>query len=516
MNVEPYRPHPIETFHSAESLQQMQQALAYVRSQLGRHYPLLINGQHVDTPDQVVSTNPSDPTQVIGSSAKATAQHAEQALEGAWQAFSTWKNWPQEDRSRVLLKAAAIMKRRQRELEAWLVMEIGKNFVEASAEVAEAIDFLTYYALMALKYKYPSVPLTPVDGEDNESFYLPLGVGVVIAPWNFPLAIFAGMIAGPIAVGNTIVAKPAEDTVVIGAKLFEILAEAGLPAGVAQFLPGEGREVGAYLVSHPKTRFINFTGSLEVGLRINQEAAVVGAGQLWLKRVFLELGGKDGLIVDETADLDSAAQGAVQSAFGFQGQKCSAASRLIVVDEVHDALMERVLQRAQNLSVGPAHENPDMGPVASAQQESTVRKYLDIGQQEARLALGGQRLEGSGYFFAPTIFTGVNPTDRLAQEEIFGPVLSVLRVPNFATALEVANGTRFGLTGGVYSRKRERLEQARREFHVGNLYLNRKITGALVGVQPFGGFNLSGTDTKAGGPDYLLNFMQMKSVTERF
>jgi 1-pyrroline-5-carboxylate dehydrogenase len=324
------------------------------------------------------------------------------------------------------------------------------------------------------------------------------------------------MTLGPVAVGNTVIAKPAEDTVVIAAKLFEILEEAGLPAGVANFLPGHGSEVGAYLVSHPKTRFINFTGSLEVGLRINEEAAKLAPGQMWLKKVFLELGGKDGLIVDETADLSAAAASVVQSAYGFQGQKCSACSRLIVVDQVHDDLMEQVVERSRKLVVGPAEENPDMGPVASAQQEQTVSKYIGIGAQEGKLALGGKRLEGSGFFFAPTIFDDIAPNARLAQEEIFGPVLSVIRVPDFDAALEVANGTRFGLTGGVFSRSRERLERARQEFQVGNLYFNRKITGALVGVQPFGGFNLSGTNTKAGGPDYLMNFLHMKSVTERF
>lgn len=516
MNVLPYQTQPVETFASREALEQMQQALRQVAAQLGRHYPLIIDGQAVDTPQHLSSINPSQPTQLIGSTARATSAHADAALDAAWKAFAWWKDWPQEDRSRVLLKAAAIMKRRQRELEAWLVYEIGKNFVEAAGEVAEAIDFLEYYARQALKHKYPSVPLTPYPGEDNESFYFPLGAGLVIAPWNFPLAIFAGMIAGPIAVGNTVVAKPAEDTVVIGAKLFEIFQEAGLPAGVANFLPGEGSEVGAYLVEHPRTRFVNFTGSLAVGLQIHERAARLAPGQRWLKRTFLELGGKDAIIVDETAHLDAAAQGIVQSAFGFQGQKCSAASRLIVVDQVHDALLEKVLHLASGLTVGPATENPSLGPVASARQEATVRQYLEVGRHEGQLLLGGHKLEGSGFFIAPTIFAGLAPTARLAQEEVFGPVLSVIRVNDFEEALEVANSTPYGLTGGVFSNHRPHLERARRGFAVGNLYLNRKITGALVGIQPFGGFNLSGTNTKAGGPDYLLNFLQMKSVTERF
>lgn len=515
MTYEPYRPEEIETFQSPHTFEAMRKALAEVKGQFGRHYPLLIGGERVETQEKITSTNPSNPSEVVGYASKAGIAEADAALDAAWKAFKTWKDWPQEHRSRALLKVAQIMKRRQRELEAWLVYEIGKNWVEAAGEVAEAIDFVRYYALNAMKYA-GGAPVTHYPGEDNEAFYIPLGVGVIIAPWNFPLAILTGMCLAPVAVGNTVIAKPAEDTIVIAAKLFEILEEAGIPAGVVNFLPGEGSKVGAYLVQHPRTRFINFTGSLEVGLKINESAARLSPGQIWLKRAFLELGGKDGIIVDETADLGSAAATVLQSAYGFQGQKCSAASRLIVVDKVHDPLMEQIISRAEGLVVGPAEENPDLGPVASAQQENTVLRYIDIGQSEAKLALGGRRLEGSGYFISPTVFTEASPDARISQEEIFGPVLSVIRVPDFDAALEVANGTRFGLTGGVISRDRTRLERARKEFHVGNLYFNRKITGALVGVQPFGGFNLSGTDTKAGGPDYMLNFLQMKSVTERY
>ncbi|WP_243032228.1 L-glutamate gamma-semialdehyde dehydrogenase [Thermus altitudinis] len=516
MTVEPFRNQPIETFGTEEAKREMREALRRVRAEFGRHYGLYIDGAWVDTKERILSLNPSAPSEVVGSTAKAGVAEAEAALEAAWRAFRAWKDWPQEDRSRLLLKAAALMKRRRRELEATLVYEIGKNWLEASAEVAEAIDFLEYYARQALKYKYPSVEVVPYPGEDNESFYIPLGAGVVIAPWNFPIAIFTGMIAGPVAVGNTVVAKPAEDTVVIAAKVFEILHEAGFPPGVVNLLPGKGSEVGAYLVEHPQTRFINFTGSLEVGLWINERAAKLAPGQRWIKRVFLELGGKDAIIVDETADLEAATEGILISAYGFQGQKCSAASRLIVTEKAFEPLMERVLRRAERLVVGPAEENPDLGPVASKAQEEKVLSYVAIGQREGQLVLGGKRLEGEGYFLAPTIFTEVPPTAKIAQEEIFGPVLSVIRVKDFGEALEVANGTLYGLTGGVYSRKREHLERARREFHVGNLYFNRKITGALVGVQPFGGFNLSGTDTKAGGPDYLLHFLQMKTVAERF
>lgn len=515
LTPEPYRPEPVESFASPEKQAEMQKSLAFVKAQLGNHYPLIIGGEKIDTPERLVSTNPSRPSEVIGTTAKATRDHADAALDAAWLAFQDWRKWSQEDRSRAILKAAHIMKRRQREIEAWMVLEIGKNYVEAAAETAEAIDFLNYYATQALKYQ-SGAPVTYFPGEDNSAFYIPLGVGVAITPWNFPFAILAGMIVAPVVVGNTVIAKPAEDTIVLAAKLFEIFEEAGIPRGVVNFLPGVGSDIGAYLVSHPRIRFINFTGSLEVGLHIHQEAAKTAPGQIWLKRTALELGGKNAIIVDESADLDLAAMGIVQSAYGFQGQKCSACSRLLVVEGVHDTLLEKVIARAAKLSVGETDRNPDMGPVASAAQEATVNKYLEIGKGEGQVVLGGKRLEESGFFFEPTVIDNVSPNARIAQEEIFGPVLAVIRVPDFGAAMEAANGTRFGLTGGVFSQKREHLEHARREFMAGNLYFNRKITGALVGVQPFGGFNFSGTDTKAGGPDYLLNFLQMKSVTERY
>ncbi|WP_293174385.1 L-glutamate gamma-semialdehyde dehydrogenase [Oceanithermus sp.] len=517
MTIEPFRNEPILLFKDEAERKAMQAALAEVKAQLGRDYPLIIGGDKVVTADWLPSFDPSDPGRLVGRAAKAGPAEADAALEAAWKAFETWKRWPQEHRSRVLWKAAAIMRRRKFELAAWMVYEVGKNWVEAIADVAEAIDFLEYYGRIALNLKGPeAVPLYPYPGEDNEAFYIPLGAGVSISPWNFPVAIFTGMLAGPIAVGNTVVAKPAEDSSVVAYKVFEILEEAGLPPGVANLLPGVGEEVGAHLVAHPDTRFVTFTGSLEVGLIITETAAKRIPNQRWIKRVVTELGGKDAILVDETADLDLAAQHIVASAYGFSGQKCSAASRLIVVDEVHDLLMEKVTERSEKLVVGPAEENPDLGPVINAEQEAKVLKYIGIGKNEGQLVLGGEKLEGPGFFIAPTVFTGVDPHARIAQEEIFGPVLSTTRVGDFDEGLEVANATRYGLTGGVFSRDRERLERARYEFHVGNLYFNRKITGALVGVQPFGGFNLSGTDSKAGGPDYLHHFVQMKSVTERF
>jgi 1-pyrroline-5-carboxylate dehydrogenase len=516
MHVLPYANEPIETFATSESLQEIQTALRAVKAQFGATYPLLIGGSRLMTDELLTSTNPSAPSEIIGKTAKATREHADAALNTAWSAFENWKLWKQEDRSRVMLKAAQLMRRRKRELEAWLVYEIGKNYVEASAEVAEMIDFTEYYARQALKHVGGLGSLNAYPGEENESFYIPLGAGLTIAPWNFPMALMTGMTVGAIVVGNTVVAKPAEDTVVSLAKVFDILEEAGVPLGVVNYLPGKGADVGAYLVEHPRTRFINFTGSLATGKRINEGAAKIAEGQRWIKRVFLELGGKDAILVDETADLDAAAAAIVQSAFSYQGQKCSACSRLVVVNRAYDSLLERVVERTKKLTVKPADQNPDLGPVCNAEQDAKISKYLDVGKSEGTTLVGGRRLDGEGFFFEPTVFGSIDPRARLAQEEVFGPVVAAIRVRDFSQGLAVVNDSVYGLTGALFSRDRSRLERAKREFHVGNLYFNRKCTGALVGVQPFGGFNLSGTDTKTGGPDYLLQFLQMKAVAERF
>ena len=516
MHVLPYANEPIESFSSQAKLDEMHNALRAVKSQFGKTYPLVINGHKVMTRDLLTSTNPSSPDEIVGKTAKATREHADAALDAAWTAFDSWRLWKQEDRSRLMLKAAQIMRQRKRELEAWLVYEIGKNFVEASAEVAEMIDFTEYYARQALKHVGGLGSLSAVPGEENESFYMPLGAGLTIAPWNFPMALMTGMTVGAIVVGNTVVAKPAEDTIVSLAKIFDIFEEAGLPPGVVNYLPGVGSDVGSYLVEHPRTRFVNFTGSLATGKRINEAAARVVDGQRWIKRVFLELGGKDSILVDETADLDAAALGVIQSAYGYQGQKCSACSRLIVVDSVYDSLIERVVERAKKLTVKAADQNPDLGPVCNRAQDGKVREYLEIGRSEGKLLVGGKRLDGEGFFIEPTIFGDIRPGARLAQEEVFGPVLAAIRVKDFDEGLKVANDTLYGLTGALFSNDRSRIHLARRDFHVGNFYVNRKCTGALVGVQPFGGFNLSGTDTKTGGPDYLLQFLQMKAVAERF
>ncbi len=505
-------------FSQPANARAFQAALAQVASELGRTYPIVIGGERLTTNMSFDSINPAKPTQVIGRFAQADVALVERALDAAAQAFATWRNVPAEARARYLLKAAALMRRRKHEFSAWLVYEIGKSWAEADADTAEAIDFLEFYAREAIRLGGPQ-PVIPYPGRENELRYIPLGVGVVIPPWNFPNAILTGMTAAALAAGNTVVLKPSSAAPTIGYKVVELFNdELRLPPGVLNYLPGPGSRVGDALVAHPKTRFIAFTGSKEVGLRIHELAARPQPGQLWIKRTILEMGGKDAVVVDETADLDAAAEGIVTSAFGFQGQKCSAGSRAILVADIYDAVLERVVERARRIKTGPTERQENtMGPVIDDAAWRKILDYIETGHQEGRLVLGGHALNtpDHGYFIEPTIFADVDRAARIAQEEIFGPVLAVIRARDFDDALDIANGTEYGLTGALYSRDRLRLERARHEFHVGNLYFNRKCTGALVGVEPFGGFNMSGTDSKAGGHDYLLLFMQAKSISEQ-
>ncbi len=513
---EPYKTEPYSDF-SQESVQSAyRQALEEVRTQLGQDYPLIIGGEKV-TPTHgfLESVNPCNTQQVVGRSAKAKRKEVERAMTAAWDAYGSWSRLTMSERARTLVKLAAVMRRRKFELAAWETFEASKNYAEAEADVAEAIDFCEYYARQALKLDGP-LETYDYPGEENTSFLIPIGVGVVIPPWNFLLAIMVGTAVGPVVVGNTVIVKPSPDTPIIAQKFMECVSEAGFPPGVINLLTGEDADIGDLLVDHPRVRFINFTGSLATGLRIHERAAKLQPGQKWLKKVYAELGGKDALIVDETAPLDTAADAAVASAFSFQGQKCSALSRLIVVEEVYDTLLERVVERTKNLSLGPAETNADVGAVINQKAVAKITGYIENGKTEARLVLGGGRGDDAGYFIEPTVFADVPQSASIACEEIFGPVLSVMRARDFDHALELANATVYGLTGGVISRDRSRLERARRDCHVGNLYLHRKITGALVGVQPFGGFNLSGSNAKAGGPDYLRLFMEMKTVSERF
>jgi 1-pyrroline-5-carboxylate dehydrogenase len=492
-------------------------ALDAVRSQLGRKFPLWIHGKPVTTADTFTSISPADPERVVGVISKANVDLAEKAVRCSADHFKSWRRVEPDVRARVLIKAAAIMRRRLYELAAWECFEVSKSWIEAYADVCEAIDFLEFYGREMMRLG-GSHPVTPVPGEENEVRYIPLGVGVVIPPWNFPLAICTGMTAAALVTGNTVCLKPASTSPVMAGLLVEILHEAGLPPDVLNFVPGPGGSMGDTLVCHTLTRFIAFTGSRDVGLGIFEKASKVQTGQIWLKRTILEMGGKDAIVVDETADIAAAAEGVVQAAFGFQGQKCSACSRLVAHEAVYNDLLDRVVARARELTMGDTTtaENFFMGAVIDENAFRKINEYIRIGRGEGRLVLGDGKPPQKGYFIPPTIVADVAPTARIAQEEIFGPVLAVIRAKSFDDAIDIANGTQYGLTGALFSRDRLRLERARHDFHVGNLYLNRKCTGALVDVQPFGGFNMSGTDSKAGGRDYLQLFLQAKSISERW
>ena len=516
MGLIPYKNEPGLDWSDEANVKAMRAALEEVGGSLGKSYPLIIGGKRVETDGEIVSVNPADPSQVVGRVAAATKREADMAIETARKAFESWSRTAPEARARILLRAGASMRRRRFELLAWHVHEGAPPWAEADAQLAEAIDFLEYYAREMLRLK-DGVEIYSVPGEESRYFYQPMGVGVIIAPWNFPVAILTGMSSAAVVTGNTIIMKPSEYTSVLGAKVAEIFEEAGAPPGVVNFLPGYGGEIGDYLVQDPRTRFISFTGSMKTGLKINELAAKQIENQRWIKRVIAEMGGKDAMIIDDSADLDAAAQDIVISAYGYAGQKCSAASRAIIHEVVYDEVLQRVIEKAKALKVGvPESVDVGMGPVISEPQFEKISSYIDVGKGEGERILGEDPGDPEkGYFVSPTVFE-VDPEARVAQEEIFGPVLSVIRARDFEDALAIANDNPYGLTGGVYSRSRDHLELARREFNAGNIYFNRKITGALVGVQPFGGFGMSGTDSKAGGPDYLPLHMLAKTVVERF
>jgi 1-pyrroline-5-carboxylate dehydrogenase len=495
----------------------MRAALDLVAGQLGREYDLVIGGERFRTEGKIRSLNPARPAQIVGVHQKAGAEHAEQAMQAALRAFDTWSRVPVQDRVSLLLGTAEIIRQHKLEFCAWLTCEVGKNWAEADADVGETIDFLEFYSREALRLAGASTPIQ-YPGERDELLYIPLGVGAVIPPWNFPLAIMAGMTAASIVTGNTVILKPSSDSPTIAAKFVEALEEAGMPGGVVNFCPGSGATFGNAIVEHPKTRFIAFTGSKAVGLDIHERAAQARPGQIWIKRTILEMGGKDSILVCADADVDAAVEGVVASAFGFSGQKCSACSRAIVEAPVYDIFVERLRERVEQLTVGdPATENRYLGPIINQASLDSMLRYIEIGRKESRLVAGGHTVStpAGGYYLEPTVFADVAPEATLAQEEIFGPVLAVIKVQNFDEGLKVANNTEYGLTGALYTSDRGRLNQARTEFHVGNLYFNRKCTGAMVGAHPFGGFNMSGTDSKAGGPDYLYLFTQAKSVAEK-
>ncbi len=515
-SLPPYAPTTYVDFSKLEHKAQFEKALAQVRSELGQEHPLVIGGERMKGDKTFESRNPAKPSEVIGRFQSGTKEQATQAVDVAYKTFATWSRVPAAERAAYLIEAAKRMKERRHYFSAWMVLEVGKSWAEADADTAEAVDFMEFYAREMLRYDNPD-PITQLPGEKNRLVYLPLGVGAIIPPWNFPLAICVGMTTAAIVTGNTVVVKPSSDSPGIAWAFFRLMEEIGLPPGVFNFVTGAGGTVGDTIVRHPKTRFVSFTGSKEVGIGINKLAAEVAPGQIWLKRVVAEMGGKDAIIVDEEADVDAAALGVAQSAYGFQGQKCSACSRAIVSEKVYDAFLEKLQGHVAKISIGdPSQHGVYLGPVVNQKARDTIVKFIEQGKKEGRVVAGGGPVPGSdGYFIQPTVIADVAPNAVIAQQEIFGPVLAVIKVKSFDEALDVANGTEYGLTGAVYSKNPEKIERAKREFFVGNLYINRKCTGAMVGAHPFGGFNMSGTDSKAGGRDYLLLFLQGKSVAEK-
>src|SRR5579863_9844358 len=506
---------PYANFSKPEVWAAAQAALARVRSEFGREHELWIAGAAQRTGDLLISLNPSRPSEVVGRHNKANAELATRAIEDAHAYFPEWARTPADHRAELVLRAAALIRERKFEFDAWLVTEAGKTWPEAEADVSEAIDFCEYYARQMLRFASPE-PLVQLPGEHDELVYLPLGAGVILPPWNFPLAILAGMTMAALVAGNTVVLKPSSETPTIAAKFAEVLHDAGFPGRSFALCTGSGSVVGDTLVEHPKTRFVSFTGSRDVGLRINELAAKPRKDQIWIKRVVAEMGGKDAIIVDREADLESAATGVVQSAYGYQGQKCSACSRAIVDQAVYDEFVQKVQAKVAALTVGPSEESSNyMGPVISASAKKTILDYIETGKREGRLVAGGDVAPGDGYFIQPTVIADVDSKARIFQEEIFGPVLAVTKARDFDHALALANDTEYGLTGAAYTKNPEKIRKAREQFFVGNLYINRKCTGAMVGAHPFGGFNMSGTDSKAGGPDYMLQFLQAKSIAEK-
>ncbi len=512
----PFVNEPFTNFADPQQAATMRAALSAVSVELGREYPLVIGGRQITTRSKIQSINPARPAQIVGVHQKAEAEHAQQAMDAALEAFPAWSKTSAADRAALLFRAAEIIRNRKHTFSAWLVYEVGKNWAEADADTAETIDFLEFYGREALRLDQATTPIQ-FPGERNLLRYIPLGVGAVIPPWNFPFAIMAGMTSAAIVTGNTVILKPSSDSPTIAAQFLNVLEAAGLPAGVLNFCPGSGATFGNTIVEHPKTRFIAFTGSKAVGLDIHERAARTQPGQIWIKRTVMEMGGKDSILVCADADLDAAADGIVASAFGFSGQKCSACSRAILEAPIYETMVEKIRERVSRLTVGDPVENPNMGPVVNQAAMQSILAYMEAGKAEGRLISGGKAVPNAdgGFFLEPTVIADIAPNAVISQEEIFGPVLALIRVDDFEQGLAVANNTEYGLTGAIYTRDRSRLDRATQDFHVGNLYLNRKCTGAMVGAHPFGGFNMSGTDSKAGGPDYLLLFTQAKSIAER-
>ncbi|AUC61373.1 bifunctional proline dehydrogenase / delta 1-pyrroline-5-carboxylate dehydrogenase PutA [Cyanobacterium sp. HL-69] len=512
LNKSGFNPAPDTDYGRESNLVKARQALTVVNNQLGKTYLPLIDGKYAQTEEYIDSVNPCNPSQIVGKIGLMSVSQADEAMKSAKEAFKTWSKTSATERAEILRKAADIMEQKRHELTAWMCFEVGKIVKEGDPEVSEAIDFCRYYASemerLEQGYNYD------VAGENDRYFYQPKGIALIISPWNFPFAIATGMTVAALAAGNCALLKPAATSTVIGAKIAEILIEAGIPKGVFQYIPGKGSVVGDYLVKHPDIHLIAFTGSREVGCKIYADAAILQPKQKHLKKVIAEMGGKNAIIIDESADLDQGVAGVVQSAFGFSGQKCSACSRVIVLNTVYDAFVERLVEAVKSLNVGDA-KNPStkIGPVVDASAQARILEYIEKGKEQGTLAIQVEAPD-HGYFVPPTVFTDITQDAVIAQEEIFGPVLAVIKADNFDHALNIANGTDYALTGGLYSRTPAHIDRAYKEFEVGNVYINRGITGAIVARQPFGGFKLSGVGSKAGGPDYLLQFLEPRVVTE--
>ena len=517
LNLPTFKNEPYTDFTIQENIDAYEDAIKRLRVGFGKTHKLCIGGDWVDseTGETFTSTNPSNPSEIIGYFSKANENDAERCMQSALLAFETWSKTSPEERAKVLLTAANLMRERKHDFSAMMSLEEGKNWAEADGDTAESIDFLEFYAREIIRYSGKSGDVTPSPvGDHNWIRYFPLGVGVIIPPWNFPNAILAGMATAAIVCGNTVILKPSSDAPMIGLMVFKLLEEAGLPAGVCNWLTGPGAVAGDYLVTHPQTRFISFTGSMEVGTSIYEKAGVLVENQKWLKRVVAEMGGKDAMLIDRDADLELAASHIVAAAYGFQGQKCSACSRALIHQDIYDELIPMIVENAKKVNVSSAEENPNMGPLINKSSLDKCLKYIEIGKEEGTLLLGGKTIENNGgWFLEPTIFADISPGDKMEQEEIFGPILALVKVDSYQHGVEVFNGTMFGLTGSYVGT--EHLNDAPNDLHCGNLYINRKCTGALVDVEPFGGYNMSGTCSKAGGRDYLGLFMQMKSVSER-
>jgi 1-pyrroline-5-carboxylate dehydrogenase len=511
-----FRNEPFTDFTKPENQQAFQQALQKVQKDgLGRTWPCWIGGEQVRGKETFQTFDPGETTRPIGKFQRLSAAEATLAVEQAHEAFPAWAATPAGDRIGIVMRAAQRLRERKHEFSALLCYEVGKSWAEADADTAEAIDFLEYYAGQMVRLAEPQ-PVTPVPGEKNQMIYIPLGVGVVIPPWNFPLAIMAGMACAALVAGNTVVLKPASQSPAIAAMFVELMYEAGLPKRVLNFITGPGSEVGGACVQHKLTRFISFTGSRDVGLWIFEKSSKTQPGQIWMKRLIAEMGGKDSILVDKECDLEKAVDAVVASAFGYQGQKCSACSRAIVHAAVYDDFLKRLVPKVESIRIGhPSERTNAFGPMVDGAAKRKTLEYIETGKKEGRLLVGGSEGPKGGHYVKPTVFADVAPNAKIAQEEIFGPVLAVIKVNDFEEGLAVANNTEYGLTGSVFTTNPRHKEEARQRFHVGNFYINRKCTGALVGGHPFGGFNMSGTDSKAGGPDYLLQFLQAKTISEK-